>query len=190
MTIYRLLNNVHGYHEAFVDFRAMRKQFDGVKVWFSQKNQALSDKLTSGWQPVAVSFGSDLKSNQKPDISVWNYSCLVLSAKAKAALEPLLKEVGEFLPLADGFWLFNCLDSVGGEVVNHEKSRFQVEAAESVHIPRELFLKEDKIVSKVLFKPGFSHNSFLLCTDTFKTAVDKNGLAGVVFEKDLAKMFL
>ena len=37
MTTYRLLNNVKSYHEAFVDFRAMRKQFDGVKVWFSQK---------------------------------------------------------------------------------------------------------------------------------------------------------
>ncbi|UTA49312.1 hypothetical protein L1F30_07170 [Simiduia sp. 21SJ11W-1] len=190
MTTYRLLNNVNGFHEAFVDFRAMRKQFEGVKVWFSQKNESLGDRLKGDWQPVAVTFESDKKSNAVPDISVWNYSCLVLSEKAKNDLGPLLEGVGEFFPLVDGFWLFNCLDAVGGEVIDHAKSKFQMESEDSMHIPKELVLLEEKVQGKLLFKPGFAHNSFLLCADAFKDVVEDSQLGGVVFEKDLARVFL
>lgn len=190
MTTFRLLNNVKSYHEAFVDFRSMRKQFDGIKVWFSQKNESLLDRLNAEWDPVSVSFESDQKSNQVPDISVWNYSCLVLSAKAKSALETLLLEHGEFLPLDNDYWLFNCLDSIGGEAVDPEKSKFQIDSEDSLHIPKVLFLKPEAIEDKPIFKPGFAHNSFLMCSYEFKDVAEKNQLGGVVFEHNLAKIFL
>ncbi|KZZ01823.1 hypothetical protein A3746_34525, partial [Oleibacter sp. HI0075] len=145
MTTFRLLNNVKSYHEAFVDFRAMRKQFDGVKVWFSQKNEKLLDRLKDDWKPVSVTFESDTKTNQAPDISVWNYSCLVLSAQAKSVLEDLLVGTGEFLPLEDGYWLFNCLESIGGDAIDAEKSKFQIGSEDSLHIPTSLTLKYEKI---------------------------------------------
>ena len=190
MTTFRLLNNVKSYHEAFVDFRAMRKQFDGVKVWFSQKNETLIDRLKGDWKPVSVAFESDTKTNEIPDISVWNYSCLVLSTKAKSALESLLSGAGEFLPLEDGFWLFNCLDSIGGDSIDAEKSKFQIDAEDSLHIPTSLTLKPEKISGKALFKPGFSHNSFLMCSDEFRDIAIKDNLGGVVFEDNLSKLFL
>ncbi len=190
MTTFRLLNNVKSYHEAFIDFRSMRKQFDGIKVWFSQKNESLLDCLKVEWDPVSVSFESDQKSNQAPDISVWNYSCLVLSAKAKSALETLLLEHGEFLPLDNGYWLFNCLNSIGGEAVDPEKSTFQIDAEDSLHIPKVLFLKPEAIEDKPLFKPGFAHNSFLMCSSEFKEIASRENLEGVVFEENLAKVFL
>jgi hypothetical protein len=115
---------------------------------------------------------------------------LVLSEKAKKALEPLLCKIGEFLPLLDGYWLFNCLDPVGGDAVDHTQSKFEVASDDSLHIPKVLVLKEEKIAGKVLFKPGFGHNSFLLCDDVFKDAVEQAQLGGVHFEKNLAKIFL
>lgn len=190
MTIYRLLNNVNGFHEAFVDFRAMRKQFDGVKVWFSQKNETLLDHLKSDWEPVAVSFESEQKENQIPDLSVWNYSCLVLSQKSKSALEPLIAGKGEFLELNQGYWLFNCLDTIGNDAIDEARSSFQIDSAESIHIPRSLVLKEELLTGKIIFKPGFAHNSFLLCNEEFKNLCESNQLGGVSFEQNLAKIFL
>ena len=78
MTTYRLLNDISTCHEAFVDFKALRKQFTDVKVWFPQENTTLLDKLKATWEPVDVTFESDKKTNSIPDISVWNLSCLVL----------------------------------------------------------------------------------------------------------------
>ena len=135
-------------------------------------------------------FDSDSKKNSIPDISVWNYSCLILSAKAKHILEPTLKDKGEFLPLNNGYSLFNCLDSIGGETIDQSKSRFNLESEDSIHIPKELTLLPDTIKGKQLFKPGFAHNSFLLCNSEFKQLADENNLGGVVFEENLAKIFL
>ncbi|MDN3638777.1 hypothetical protein QWY82_08155 [Simiduia curdlanivorans] len=190
MTTFRLINNVHGYHEAFVDFRAMRKQFDGVKVWFPQKNETLLDKLKADWRPVSVTFESDSKTNAVPDISVWNSSCLVLSTKAKSVLEPMLANIGEFLLLEDEFFVFNCLESIAGDAVDGSKSTFEIDAEDSMHIPKALTLLADKVAGKVLFKPGFAHNSFLLCDSAFKDVVEKHELGGVVFEGNLAKISL
>jgi len=190
MTTYRLLNNVRGYHEAFVDFRAMRKQFDGVKVWFPQKNETLLDKLKADWCPVAVTFESESKNNAVPDISVWNSSCLVLSAKAKDVLKPMLSNIGEFLPLEGGYVVFNCVDSIAGDAIDASKSAFEIDAEDSMHIPKVLTLLDHKIEGKILFKPGFAHNSFLICQSNFKKAVEEHQLGGVVFEENLAKIFL
>lgn len=190
MTTYRILNNIHAYHQAFVDFKKMRGQFHGLKVWFSQKNEPLLDRLKDEWSPVSVTFESDKKSNQTPDISVWNYSCLVLSEKAFKVFEPLLSEKGEILELNDGYVLFNCLDSIGGDAIDQAKSRFDIEAQDSAHIPKELSLLPHKLEGRIVFKPGFSHNSFLLCSEKFKSLADQNKLGGVSFETNLAKMFL
>ncbi|MCA6064325.1 imm11 family protein [Thalassolituus marinus] len=190
MTTFRLLNNVKSYHEAFIDFRAMRKQLDDVKVWFSQKNETLLNRLKSEWKPVSVTFESDKKTNKIPDISVWNYSCLVLSDRAKIALESILKNTGEFLPLEDGCWLFNCLDTIDGTSIEANGSKFKIDTEESLHIPETLNLRPEKISGKVLFKPGFAHNSFLICSAEFKDTATREELGGITFEEDLAKIFL
>ena len=88
-----------------------------------KKNEKLLDRLIDDWKPVSVAFESDTKTNQVPDI-LSELLCLVLSSKAKSALESLLPVWG-FLPLEDGFWLFNCLDSIGGDSIDAEQSSFR-----------------------------------------------------------------
>jgi hypothetical protein len=136
-----------------------------------------------------VKFESDRKANAVPDLSLWNMSCLVSSKKAKDALFPLLGDLGEFLPLQNDFFLFNCLISVGGDAVDQSKTKLDLESQDSVHVPNTLEFLPEKIKGKALFKPGFAHNSFLICQGEFKTVADANGLTGVVFTENLAQIF-
>ncbi len=197
MTTYRLLNNVFEYKEAFVDFKAMRRNYNGLKVWFNEENDSLKDKLKTEWQPVniALEASSDAKKNPGiPDLSVWNMSCLVISEKAKKALSSLLEKQGEILPLNDGFYLFNCLQSVGSDTIDGEHSAFEIEQVSAgnsqlLGIPKKLVLDSSKIKDKIIFKPGFSHNSFLICQDKFKTLTEKSELGGLIFEENLAQIF-
>jgi len=189
MTTYRLLNNIFEYHEAFIEFKQFRRQFDGVKVWFNQKNESLIDKLQSDWIPVDIQFSSDRKNNNIPDISIWNLSCLVLSAKAKKVLAPELKNIGEFLPLQNGFYIYNCLSAVDASAIDQTRSRFESNHSDSAHIPKELHLLSEKISDKFLFKPAFAHHSFLICSDEFKKRVELHNLSGILFEPDLAQIF-
>ena len=189
MTTYRLLNNVFQYSGAYVDFRAIRKQCENLSVEFSQRNESLLTKLKNTWTPVGLEFKSDSKKAIHPDISTWNMSCLVLSGKAKRVLEPLLRDYGELLSLEEGYYLFNCLKSVSGDVVDPEKTAFEIESERSAHIPKSLALLPDKISGISLFKPGFALNTFLICQDDFKGAVESAELGGVLFEENLAQIF-
>lgn len=197
MTTYRLLNNVFEYKEAFVDFKAMRRNYDGLKVWFNEENDSLKEKLKTEWTPVDVTL--DMSSNAKkkalaPDLSVWNMSCLVISEKALQVLKTLLDKHGEIFPLNDGFYLFNCLESVGSETVDGENSSFEIEQVSNSNTellgnPKKLVLLPAKLKGKEIFKPGFSNNSFLICQDEFKMLVEEAGLGGLIFERNLAQMF-
>ncbi len=189
MTIYRLINDIYQCHEAFVDFKAMRRQFNEVKVWFPQENISLISRLKNEWTPVDIKFDSDSKKNLIPDISVWNLSCLTLSSKAYEILKELLNPAGEFLALKNGFYLYNCLESITADAVDAEKTKLKIEEVDSNHIPASLGLRVDKIKGKVIFKPGFLENSFLICQESFKQIAEKNQLKGVIFEENLSQMF-
>src|SRR6187431_1073175 len=155
MTTYRLINDIFTCHEAFIDFKELRRQFNDVKVWFPQENTSLSDKLKGDWTPVSVTFESDNKKNLIPDISVWILSCLVLSKKAHQAFKDLLTPIGEFFPLKDDFNLFNCLNTVGGDSIDINRTSLKIEQMDSNHIPESLGFIAEKIADKSLFKPGF-----------------------------------
>ena len=189
MATYRLLNNIFEYHEPVIEFKAFRKQFDGVKVWFNQKNESLIDKLQTDWIPIDIQFSSDRQSNEIPDISVWNLSCLVLSDKAKKVLEPELKSMGEFLPLKNGFYIYNCLNSVDDDVIDQTQSSIEINYSDPAQRPQKLYLLEEKVSEKFLFKPAFAHHGFLVCLDGFKEIVESHYLSGILFESNLTQVF-
>lgn len=189
MKIYRLINDTFNYHEAFIDFKSMRRQFNDVKVWLPQENASLTDKLKTEWIPVDVKFESDNKKNITPDISVWNLSCLVLSTKAYNALKETLNPTGEFFTLNNDFYLYNCLESMNADSIDVNKTKIKIEEMESNHIPESLGFLPEKIKGKPLFKPGFLENSFLVCQYSFKKIAEDNQLKGVIFEENLAQTF-
>ncbi|MBV1881151.1 MAG: hypothetical protein KUG82_05935 [Pseudomonadales bacterium] len=189
MTTYRLNNNVFEYSCAYVNYRALRRQFEKLSVEFSQHNQSLIEALTAEWVPVGVEFKTETKKATMPDISIWNMSCLVVNEKAKTELAPILEEFGELLPLENKFYLFNCLTSLSGDVVDPDKTSVLLENIDSAHIPKTLEFLPNKIVGKSIFKPGFALNTFLVCQDDFKKAVESANLNGLLFDENLAQMF-
>lgn len=196
MTTYRLLNNVFEYKEAFVDFKAMRRNYDGLKVWFNEENNSLNDKLLDKWVPVDILFEASSHAETSadiPDISIWNMSCLVISEKALDALKSLLETYGEILPLKDGYYLFNCLKSVASDVIDGQNSSFEIEETSNTNnellgTPKKLLLLSSKIKGVDIFKPGFAHNSFLICQNEFKNIVENSNLGGLIFEENLAQI--
>lgn len=197
MTTFRLLNNVFEFQEAFVDFKMMRKNYTSLRVSFNEDNVCLYDNLKTKWLPVDVRFdksSSGKKGATLPDLSVWNMSCLVLSEKAAKVLTSFLEPYGELLPLNNGYSLFNCLTSIDTAAVDGSQSSFELESMgtdtnELLGNPKKLVLLDSAISDKEIFKPGFSHNSFLICLDSFKSVVEESGLSGLIFEDDLAQTF-
>lgn len=196
MTTYRPHNNIFDYKGGFVDYKAMRRISNGLKVWFNEENQSLNDPLISEWKPVDVTFeasSSAKNTAELPDLSIWNMSCLVVSDKAKAALSDTLKNHGEIFPLRDGYHLFNCLTSIGPETIDPSRSSFAIDTSNeetpSTELPKKLALEEEKIKGVEIFKPSFLNNSFLICQSGFKRFIDENQLTGLLFDTNLVNIF-
>ncbi len=189
MTIYRLHNDINHYSEAYTDLMDLKDQADGLKSWFSEENEALTPKLKSKWQPPAITFHYESKNKKKPDLTVWDPTCLIMSSKAKTALNSILSPLGEFLELQDSYHLYNCLASVSGDTADPNKTRVKAETPESAHIPESLSFIENKLGNLPLFKPGFLHNSSFLCNEEFKHIVEQNDLGGLILDRDLARIF-
>ena len=167
----------------------MRKQCEKLSVEFPQKNESIYEKLKTDWLPVGVELKADSKKCSAPDLSTWNMSCLVLSERAKDVLSTYLSDYGELLPLENDYFLFNCLRSIGSDAIDQTQTSFKIESEDSIHIPNELVSLPDSIKGALLFKPEFSHNSFLICQDEFKNLVVESELGGLLFEQDLAQIF-
>ncbi|MEJ2406736.1 MAG: hypothetical protein P8171_21055 [Candidatus Thiodiazotropha sp.] len=189
MTAYRLNNNIFEYSSAYVDFRALRRQFKKLSVEFSQNNESLISQLSTSWLPVDLDFQSDTKNKPIPDLSIWNMSCLVLNKKAKQALTPVIQLFGEFLPLENDYYLFNCLTSLGGDAIDVNNAGVSLDDIDPANIPKTLTLLPEKITGVPIFKPGFALNTFLVCQDDFKDTVISAELNGLLFEKNLAQLF-
>ncbi len=91
--------------------------------------------------------------------------------------------------LNNGFYLYNCLESVNAETIDPKKTKVKIEEESSNHIPESLGFLLDKIQGKDLLKPGFLENSFLICQDSFKELAERNQLKGVIFQENLAQIF-
>ncbi len=185
MVAYRLDNDIASYQEMFVDFKAMRRQYSELRVSFNEDNISLYDNLLNEWQPVDLFFeqSSLAQSAAKlPDLSLWNISCVVLSKKAHDALGGFLDPFGEFLPLKDGYHLFNCLTSIDRTCVDERSSSFDLDAIEnSMFYQKSLSFIDKKLEGIEIFKPSFTHNGMLLCQAPFKELVEANALGGLVF---------
>ncbi|WP_028877555.1 hypothetical protein [Teredinibacter turnerae] len=188
MTMYRLHNDIFQKQYIKVDFKAMRQQVKGLKVGFAYKNESLTDRLSAAWEPAPITYISEVKRADAPDLSVWN-ACLIMSDQARVALSPLLLSYGEFLALEEGYHLYNCLCSAGGEVIDGDRSKFEIEFEDALAVPKKLVLNERNLPKSPLFKPGFADNTFFICGEEFKASIEAHGLTGLLFDMDLAQLF-
>lgn len=147
--------------------------------------------LSSWWEKVETTFkpNFDMADAPIPDIAVWlGYASLVLNEKAYDAIGSMLKEFGEFLPIAsDGvtYHIFNCRTLVDTDEQHSRKTMF-----DGLPIGVEKFVFADNHTNdQIVFKSEYNSCVDLFCGDALKNAVEKHQLNGVAFSKDLVPQF-
>lgn len=119
--------------------------------------------IAEHWSPVNFKLNKNNEgATEIPDWSFYTAGNLILNERAKTALESLLVEAGEILPLKtaeEKYYFFNCL------------IKFEHEQA----MPKD----------KHLFKASPSAGIDLICSDTFALAVKNADLKGMYFTNDV-----
>ena len=145
-------------------------------------------RYSQDWIPLQVEFfdeypGGD-KNKQIPDLFPDLLGKLFLSETAYAALAPILKKMGECLPIlhsGKSGYLFNPLkiaeelQAVDSEQVNRD----QWGALESIAFD------EAKLSTIPVFRLAADDYRGIYCGEAFKQAVENAGLKGVNFTTDL-----
>lgn len=111
-----------------------------------------------------------------------------MSDKAKQLLDALLKETGEYYPLAglcEGYWLFNPTQRLGNEFVNLEetKSSYFNDGGWN-RIETLVFNSSAYNVVPSLFTLEIDRGVKLYCSEKFKEKVNGDGLVGINFSTE------
>lgn len=156
---------------------------DAELLRFSYYNTSLKD----GWSGISSTFtqGENGEVLPVPDISLWlPGAALVLSANALGALEVLLEEAGELLPVdcsGEQYFIFNCLKLVDADPL---QSKQIVDSGVVVGVEQLGFIP-DVVEGSPVFKTRLDHCAGLYCNQQFKAAVEHAGLIGVRFSSSL-----
>ncbi len=144
----------------------------------------LPNSWLNRWQGLTLHFYDAYKSKKakrRPDITVFEKR-LFMSKKAKNALEPILEDLGEYLPVTcDGVdsFIFNPLKVLG---VNESLSVREDYETKAIVFNDQNF--------PLIFKTEFDDYVRLFCTDEFKKVVEDNNFLGLYFQADLANIFV
>lgn len=182
MSIYRISHNTEVFMFFTIDDLDVYDRMEGFDI------DGFGQPLTFAWvAPKAAFTPSDSGSEIEPDITQWNGSDLILNAKAKQTLEGVLRDVGEFLPLAGACKdkvLFNPTTRMGNEIIDASKTISAYFDDGSWDKLESLGLNEKaEALAPCLFTLEIDRGVNLYCTDSFKTATEKNALQGLDFEK-------
>jgi len=182
MSIYRISHNIEDFMFFTIDDLDVYDKMEGFDI------DGFGQPLTFAWvAPKAEFIPSDSGSEIEPDITQWNGSDLILNSKAKQALEHILKDVGDFLPLAGAckdHWMFNPTTRMGNDIIDTSKTTSAYfddgswEKLESLG-----FNERTEQLAPCLFTLEIDRSVNLYCSDAFKTALEKNALQGLNVEK-------
>ncbi|WP_444932013.1 hypothetical protein ACJJIF_09700 [Microbulbifer sp. SSSA002] len=121
---------------------------------------------------------------EKPDVTTWNRSHLVLSTKAQSVLSEELAPYGEFLPITlDGqpYVIFNCLNTVSAD-----KSVSRADIQNDLWLGvKSIGFSDEEVTSNLIFKTRFDRCANLYCGDRFRDIVEGAGLKGLKFLENL-----
>lgn len=187
MTTYLITNDAYTYQEFdlevddIIDF--MPEDHAVKDLYFFSLNNISFKEHWSHIESKFTPIGGD-DSAPIPDIARWINATLVLSSKAHDTLHKLMEPFGELLPVQVGeetFYVFNCLTLAKVDDNQSEQVFFE---GQPVDIKKMVF-DENDIAGKTLFKTKYNKCIDVYCNDEFREAVEKSGLKGVQFKRDL-----
>lgn len=149
----------------------------------------LNEPLLPLWGDVTDSWHKlSATSTEKPDISLWNAGCLLLSQRAHQVLHPHLAAAGEFLPISvDGepMHVFNCL-MWGKEDMSLTEKAYLDGYEDGI---ATLAFDLADVAEKMIFKSKLEAGATLYASEAFKHLVEQAGLQGVRFDTELMDPF-
>ncbi len=125
-----------------------------------------------------------------PHITLWNSTCLIMSDVAYNCLYSMLISSGEFLPLSvkgTRYYLFHTLKTIS---VNETETEYETTNEVITGLEKLVFNEEEK-ESQILFR-AFPEEGYggLFCNDVFKSKYEEFKLGGLVFEDNLANVYI
>lgn len=186
--IYRLKRPVNSHELIDLDVMKLGKLLGDSDLSLIRRLGRLSESLAERWQVPVCSYHKHYKGAVlKPDVSFWG-SFLVLTPKAYTALQPVLQDDGEFLPVqADGddLYFFNCL-SIGKEAADQCLKKYE----DGYECGLETLVFNDTDIStKAIFKSKLEGCRALYATDRLKQRFEASDLNGIIFDDDLLNQF-
>lgn len=186
MTLYRLVKEREKFGGLILDGELMREAL-GRKILLNAP--LLSVHIGDKWPPLSGCFHAENKRGSRklnPDLYLTEYMWLILSARSKKLLTPLLRKAGEFLPFdCDGepYYLLVPHHIIS---VNEDESEHYVIQGITQGTEKVVFRDED-VGLHVLFKTAFDNGLNLYCAEKFKKAVENYDLTGIYFDTNLAR---
>jgi hypothetical protein len=146
--------------------------------------------LTSNWRPIKVRRGHPTSNESKAKEADFPWygggAHIILRRSAVDALQPLLDEYGELLPLEDEqgveLYLFNCLKTV--DALDFDKSEISYfdDGVTIIRIKRYAFLTE-KLDDLAMFRLAENGLSNIYVSQRFIDAVKRAKLVGLRFRE-------
>lgn len=189
MSVYQIRNLTRRFKVLEHDpYQRAIEQGDDVLLKRLHREPVESNGLQDIWKIEEADFTSYYATAQEiPDISVWR-TFLVVSSKAKVALEPYIAHEGEFLPIiidSQPFDVFNVM-SFGKEDPTGTEAEY-IDGYKTGIL--SLAFDESDVKSKYVFKSKEEGCTLLYCDDKLKKLCIDNNLKGVEFDLDLLDSF-
>lgn len=189
MTIYKLKSDIVNYLSFTIDpVEFMLKMGDEYSSHF------MGESKREGWNEPDGKF---FKTNDHkkgtyaiPDITMWSLGNIVMNDKAYSLLSGELGSLGEFLPVkCEGkqYHIFNNTNVVEDSAVDADNSTQIIEKGLFMGLESLAFI-EDRVSDQLVFKTKYDNCAFSYCTDRFRELVESNGLTGLYFETELARL--
>ena len=182
MSIYRISTNIDDYMFFTIDDLDVYEKMEEFDI------DGFGQKLNFKWEAPAAEFiPSDSGSTFLPDITQWNGTDLIISAKAKELTDSTLKDLGEYYPLSGkckDYLLFNPIIRMGNDIIDLDLTKsVYFDDGSWDKLETLVFNNKTDTLAPSLFTIDMDRGVNIYCSDSFKDIVEKNGLKGLIFEQ-------
>lgn len=156
-----------------------------VEMWsFDMTRSFDGRKKSATWEPIVVERMEPWKKLRLSDTPWLNTPIPVFSDRVKKAVEDLLGDAVEFLPIIcdEGeFWIVNVTNVLS--CIDYEKSKFlRFKSSGRIMVFEKYSFLKDKVENENMFKIVDAPLMYPFVSDRFKEIIELNGFEGFQFK--------
>ncbi|WP_444994746.1 imm11 family protein [Aliikangiella sp. IMCC44359] len=161
------------------------------------ENYLFRGEKQTNWEPITFAWSSTFKKLPQDELTKHDFTMIVgagfntvLNERAKAVLEPLLKDDAQYLPVnidgeTDRYYLLNITNVIEGALVP-EQSEYRIRKNGEVGLLKTAVYDESKFPENRIFTTPESSNSAFVIGNWFIDVCKEHGLKGLEFQEEKA----